>query len=43
MRYISKDDCEKYFTDMFMKLLSVYTNWKDVREIYKSIYKSKIY
>ena len=43
MRYISKDDCEKYFTSMFMELLSVYTRWKNVREVYKSIYKSKTY
>ena len=43
MRYIAKEDCETYFTSMFLDLLAIYTKWKNVRTTYKTLYKSKMY
>lgn len=43
MRYISKDDCERYFTKIFLHLLNVYTSWEHIKTIRSDIFKSKTY
>ena len=43
MRYISKEDCETYFTSIFLKLLDVYNAWNDIKNVYKDLYISKQY
>ena len=43
MRYISKADCEAYFTKIFLRLLDVYNAWADIKKVYKDLYISKQY
>ena len=43
MRYISREDCEKYFTSLFMSLLDVYNAWNNIQTIRNDLFKSKLY
>lgn len=42
MKYITKENCEKYFTKIFLELLAVYKSWHTITRL-KDIYKSKSY
>ena len=43
MKYLNKEDCEKYFTTIFLELLKVYNSWENIKSTYKDLFKSKTY
>lgn len=43
VKWVSKEDCERYFTDFFFKLLDVYERWKQIEFMFANISRSKVY
>lgn len=43
VQWISKEDCERYFTKFFFKLLDVYEGWKQIEFMFENISRSKSY
>ena len=38
IKYITKENCEKYFTSLFLSLLDVYLAWENIKAIRKDIF-----
>lgn len=43
MKYLTKENCEKYFTTMFLKLLDTYNAWDTIKKERSDLFKSKSY
>lgn len=43
MQYVTKENCEKYFTRLFYSLLDTYTYWEEIKRLEPTISNLKIY